>query len=337
MLKPVRSVGIVLETVEDALKVGAEPDALYHWREPDEIAEIREAIKSYGFDVRLIGTPADFCLAVPELKKQFDFIFNLSVGFLSRFRLSLSPALCETAGIPYSGADPYTKMVSQNKHLMKSFLDALGMPTPEWIYLHSMDAADSLTGRLPEFPLIIKPACEGSSIGIAPDSVAGNREELAAKVRRLMAGTGMPAIVERFVTGREFKVGVIGNRGVEFMGLIEDVDSGGGRLGREFLTFDLKKRGRMGKRPRDIGQPEFALLKKDCAYLTRIFEPLDYCVFDVRVDSEGRHYFLELNADATLHPRRTLAECCALNGISYRDMIGMILRTSFKRWGIPWK
>ena len=61
---------------------------------------------------------------------------------------------------------------------------------------------------------------------------------------------------------------------------------------------------------------------------------MDFGTFDIRVNRNGEYYFLEFNTDATLHPDKTLAKCCVLNGVSYEKMIAEILKTSFERWGI---
>src|SRR5574339_572753 len=155
MKKAVQSIGVVLEQLEDAKAVGRPLSELYHWREPEEIEAVTQALRSHGFSVTLLGTPANLCTNIDKTRAEVDFIFNISVGFITRFRMSQGPALYELLQIPYSGADPYSKMVSQNKQLTKALLDRLGIPTPPWAFLQSIDdlpAADLLS-----FPMIVKP------------------------------------------------------------------------------------------------------------------------------------------------------------------------------------
>lgn len=324
----------MLETRDDAVTTGNENlDSLYHWREPEEIAAMIDVIQSLGFETLILGTPAKVCSEAGTLKQRVDFIFNLSVGFQSRFRLALGPALYELSGVPYSGADPYTKMISQNKQVMKSFWDKLGIPNPEWIYLHRPDDIEKAV--FPKFPLIIKPAYEGSSIGVPAEAVVYKRTDLEERVRWLFHDLKMPVLVERFVSGKEYKVGVIGDKEIQFLGMLEDVCDGK-PMGDKFLYFQAKTAGSFGKVKRDINLPEFLNIKRDCLRIYDLFMPVDYGTFDIRVDADGKHYFLEFNADATLHPRRTLAECCRLNGVEYREMIAGILKSAFQRWQIPW-
>lgn len=329
-----RTIGIVLETRDDAQSLGANLDTLYHWREPEEIESIISAIHSIGFIPVLLGTPADFCNQQVDGVKKIDFVLNLSVGFKTRYRLSLGPSLYELKGLAYSGADPYTKMVSQNKHLMKSFWLKQGIPTPEWTYLHSEN--DLKNAVFPEFPLIIKPAYEGSSIGVNPDSLVHSEEQLNKRVIELFRTLKIPVIAERFIIGNEYKVGIIGNEIIKFIGLIEDVDTNGNSLGEDFIYYNAKTEGFFDKKSCDINEPGFLRLREDCLMIYRYFMPVDYGTFDIRVDQNGNHYFLEFNADATLHPRRTLARCCDLHGVAFETMIRMILETSFERWGIKW-
>lgn len=330
----VKRIGIVLESRDDALKTGiTDLDQLYHWREPEEIAAITGAIEQLGFTPVILGTPADLCARVTEIKGQVDFIFNLSVGFRTRFRLGLGPALYELAGIPFSGADPYTKIVSQNKHLMKSFWEKCGIPTPEWVYLH--ESKEMENAAFPAFPLIVKPTFEGSSIGIPDCAVVKNRYDLETRINGIFRQYQMPVLVERFISGREYKVGVIGNEEIRFIGLIEDLCNGE-PLQDKFLYYQAKTAGWFGKEKRELSCSGFSTLVEDCRKIYRYFLPVDYGTFDIRVDDEGRHYFLEFNADATLHPHRTLASCCRLHGMEYPEMIRVILESSFQRWGISW-
>ncbi|MCP4658627.1 MAG: D-alanine--D-alanine ligase [bacterium] len=327
----IRTVGIVLETREDAEACGKPLDTLYHWREPDEIAAICGAIERAGFATEIIGTPQQLVRELPHIRQRIDLIFNLAVGFISRSRMALGPALYELAGLPYSGADPYARMLSQNKELLKSFMTQLGIPTPPWVYLSS---PDELGPGLPDFPLIVKPAYEGSSIGITADAVVADRETLRQRVGRLFSELQMPVIVEQFIVGHELKVGFIGSREPRFRGIIEDVGSDGSPLGERFLYFDIKTAGRFGKQARDLAAPRHARLLADCERLYQHFQPLDFGLFDIRIDGDGNHFLLELNADATLHPERSLVRCCELNGVPFDAMIEMILGSAMERWDL---
>lgn len=188
----IRTVGIVLETEADALEMNRNMEHLYHWRVPHEIEAVVESIKALGYQVKVIGTPEQYLLDYETIKETIDFIFNMSVGFISRFRLAQGPMLYETGNIPYSGADPpYTKMTTQNKHIFKSFMDKMGgIGTPSWHYVHHPNQLD--LSQLPPRPLFVKPAYEGSSIGINEDSKILDENKLVDHIKALYDDLGMP-------------------------------------------------------------------------------------------------------------------------------------------------
>lgn len=328
----VRRLGLVLERRSDALATGRPLDQLYHWREPEELEAMVQAFQALGYTVKILGTPRELLANLTEARHSVDFLVNLSVGFLNRSRLAEGPALYQLAGLPYWGADPYTKMVSQHKELTKSFLDHLRLPTPPWCYVHpggNTDRALSLG-----FPLLVKPAFEGSSIGIGPEAVVRDAQALHARILAIHDELGMPVVVEKFIPGREVKVGMVGHEAPRFTGIIEDTLGDGSPMGDQFLYFGAKKAGDFGKIPRDVDALEFRTLLADCQRIYRTFLPLDYATFDVRIDEAGQHHFLEFNADATLHPQRTLAQCAALHDLSYQDLLRIILETAFTRQGL---
>lgn len=336
----INTIGIVFESREDALKAAeaivkkehVNIDVLYHWRENEEIDAVVGAIRNMGFEVRILGTPLDIVSNMSIVKKQVDFIFNLSRGFRKRFRLSTAPAIYEAAGIPYSGADPYTKMVCQNKHLMKSLWEKMNIPTPPWVYIDDLSKIKDI--ELPEFPLIIKPAYEGNSIGINANAVAYNKEELYTKIEAINCTLRAPLIIEKFISGKEFQVVFIGNQNKKFIGMLEYLNADGSPLKNEFIYFNAKLNGNYYQVKRNINLPEYEHLKSDCESVYDIFLPVDYGTFDVRMDDYGNHYFMEFNADDSLHPNGTFAKCCKLNDIEYEDMISCILETAFKRWNL---
>lgn len=330
-------IGLVFETQADAeaqLAAATNTDAdlshYYHWREPFELDAVEDAIAALGHRVVRVGTPAAMALHLEHWTTELDFVFNLSVGFVDRFRLSAAPMLFELAGLPYSGADPYTKMISQNKHLLKSQFQQLGVPTPAFAVAvpdHYPAAADR-----PPFPCIVKPVAEGSSVGVWTDSVVRDETELRKALERVWTQLGMDALVESFITGRELKVVILGDHKPVFEGIIEDVDDAGQSLGERILHFDDKSTGAMQKRSIDASDPTMAAVLADCRRVYQHFLPVDYASFDLRLDESGQHYFLEFQADATLHPERTLARCCELNGLPYAEAIQTILRTALNRY-----
>ena len=328
----VKNIGLVLETKEDALKTNLDLDWLLHWREEGEIEAIRQAIEKLGFHTLILGTPEHFCQNLDSLKNKVDFIFNLSVGFMSRFRQAKACMLYELTQIPYSGADPYSRLVCQNKQLLKSFLDKLNIPSPSWVYIDNMSTIENTL--FPSFPLIVKPSCEGTSVGIYKESLVQNNKDLKDRIQFILEELRMSVVVEQFISGREFKVCFIGNEEIRFKGIMEDVLEDGSSLKDNFLFIHAKKEMTFSKKRMDVDDALFTGLMKDANRIYQHFLPLDYGVFDLRMDAGSNPYFIEFNADASLHPDRSLAQCCKLNNIPFDAMIEMILCNSLERWGI---
>ena len=200
-----------------------------------------------------------------------DFIFNLSSGFRKRFRTSKAPAIYEAAGIPYCGADPYTKMICQNKHLMKSLWDKLGIPTPPWAFIEDISKLKRV--ETSHYPLIIKPANEANSIGINANAVAYNKEELMSKVETIYSTLQQPLIIEKFITGREYKVFIIGNKREKFIGIIEYLRMNGAPLNNEFIYFNAKLNGDYHEVKREINLKEFKHIKSQCEAIYNMLLP----------------------------------------------------------------
>lgn len=327
-------IGLVFETQADAeaaMRQQGKSDLslFYHWREPFELDAVQAAIESAGHDVVRIGTPRSMAVDLPRWQREVDMVFNMSVGFTDRFRLAAGPMLFELAGVPYSGADPYTKLISQNKHLLKSQFDQMGIPTPACVVApHGLAPQDS---PIPAFPCIVKPVAEGSSVGVWPESVVHSYPELLIALERLWNAVSMDALIESFVAGREIKVVLLGDRDQGWEGIIEDVDGTGQPLGDRILHFDAKSSGALDKRAIPASAPAMATVLNDCWQIYERFSPVDYASFDLRITPDGQHYFLEFQADATLHPERTLARCCELNGLPYAEAIQLILRSAISR------
>jgi D-alanine-D-alanine ligase len=330
----IKTIGLLYETLEDAHKLELPIEFLHHWREPREIAAIENAIQKAGFTTVHIGTPQHLINNISSIRKSVDFIFTLSVGFVSRFRQAFGAMACELAGIPYTGADPYAKITGQNKHLAKALFDKFGVRTPQWTYIHDLTMVAG--SSFPEFPVIIKPAYEGTSIGITAHSVVYTYNELIKQLKYILNVVKIPAIVEKFIIGKEYKLGIIGNDLPLFEGIFEDVHKDGTSLKNDYLHYTGKKEGMYLKEKRDIYSHGFSEVRRSCNFLYQLLCPLDYGVFDIRQSEDGDFFIIEFNTDATLHPDRTLAQCCQMHGISYEQMIEYILQTAFQRQGIPW-
>ena len=149
-------------------------------------------------------------------------VFNVAEGLRGRGREAQVPAVCELLGIPYTGSDPLTLALTLDKDLAKRVIATHGLATPRHLLVARL--ADLPGGGEPgglAFPLIVKPAWEGSSKGVRLASRVTNPDALREQVAFVLGGYGGPALVEEFCEGEEFTVGVIGNESPRVVGVMQ--------------------------------------------------------------------------------------------------------------------
>jgi D-alanine-D-alanine ligase len=137
-----------------------------------------------------------------------DLCFNLCEGHFGDSRESHVPALLEMMRLPYTGASVLGLALTLDKPMTKRVLNAHGLPTPRFQVFTSPD--EPLDPAL-AFPLFVKPAHEGSGIGVSGDSRVDDEAALRRQVELVLSGYREPALVERYVDGRELTIGLLGN------------------------------------------------------------------------------------------------------------------------------
>jgi D-alanine-D-alanine ligase len=180
-------------------------DSEAEYDSPSTIDAIRRAIESYGHEVvELEATPELPAIAAGS---QLDLVFNIAEGIRGRSRESQIPALLELLDIPYTGSDPATLSITLDEALAKRMVRQAGVPTPDFMLMRTGNE------RLPRslcFPVIVKPNIEGSSKGVDPANVAQTEEDLRSRAQSMITTYRQPVLVEAFLSGREFTLGLLG-------------------------------------------------------------------------------------------------------------------------------
>lgn len=323
------TVGLLFESRKDILshrRRNIPADFLHHWREPEEVSALTKALSLLGHKVELIG-PLSKLLSLTQNRIPWDLVWNLSVGVLSRNRTALAPALLETLGIPYLGADSTTKSIALNKEYLKPVAAHLNVPTPEWVALSS---GEMLTTRPPWKHFVIKPSCEGYSIGLASFSRRSPLPLINKHLRSIWRHLGARVLVERLIDGREITISLI--EGDPGYGAAEARRRDGRPLGRDLLDLSAKTGGGITRVPVSGNDRVLGQCLKAARGIMAELAPMGYASFDFRIAKNGKVYLIDVNADATLHPRRSFALGFQYNGISYLEMISRILAAGLKRW-----
>ena len=309
---------------------GGAEDTEAEYDAPKTIEAIKAAIASFGHEVvELEATPE-----LPQIvaASQVDVAFNIAEGIKGRNRESQIPALLELVDIPYTGSDPAALSLALDKGLAKRIVAQAGVATPAFLVM--------TTGkeRLPKgfrFPAMVKPVAEGSSKGVLPSSVVEDEAQLREVAREMAGRYRQGALVEQFLTGREFTVGLLGERRPKVLPPMEivflDPDNP-----RPIYTFDHKLDWSQEIRYDAPAKVDPPLLKEIERAARTAFQALgcrDVARVDLRLDADGKVNFIECNPLPGLTPG--WSDLCLIAesaGMDYRTLVGEILAPAIRRW-----
>ena len=302
----------------------------------ETVDRIASALRNAGHEPVKMGGGRRFveqALAASRPPRLIDLVFNIAEGRNSRSREAHVPAVCEMLGIPYTHSDPLTLALSLDKPLAKRVAASFGVPTPPDICVERL--ADLDAQPLPPFPLIAKPAWEGSSMGIRRHSRCTTRGELREQVAFLLAHYRGAVIVERFLTGVEATVGIVGTgAAAEFLGVMEIAPrhtSAG-----EFIYSLEVKRDYLEEVdyhvPPRLPAPVNDAICRTALGAYRAIGCRDVGRVDVRLDAEGVPTFIEVNPLPGLNPASSdLPILTGRLGISYETLIATIVEKAIAR------
>ena len=311
------------------------PDALEdseaEYDSPTTLQAIREAIASWGHEVvDLEATPE-----LPSLlaSTPLDLVFNIAEGLKGRNRESQVPALLELLDIPYTGSDPATLSIALDKGLAKKIVRQHGIQTPNFQLMTT--GKERLLKDFTKFPLIVKPVAEGSSKGVVSKSVCSTEGELRDAVREILDRYQQPALVEDYIAGREFTVGLLGEKRpkvlvpmeVVFLDKSEKTPVYSFQHKLEWndrIRYDVPAKLDPAQLERLRSASRAAFMALGCRDVARI---------DFRMDEKGRIFFLECNPLPGLTPGWSdLVLIAKGSGIDYRNLIGEIMSGAIRRY-----
>jgi D-alanine-D-alanine ligase len=325
------------------------PDAANEFDTPHGVRCLMDALRADGHDPVFIQ--ADERAYSRFLECDFDIVFNLAEGVTvgrqlmrGESRESHIPCMLELLGIPYTGSGPLCLALCLDKVRTKEICLLYGIPTPRYQVFTRPD--DWLHDGL-RFPLIAKLSCEGSAIGLSYGNVADTPAQLYERVAYLLETYQQPVLVEEYIEGREFTVGVLGNdeplvlpvveikfnpgipRNISLQGYFsEDIKA-------RFDPAELTAEYNHGRQvPAQIGDDLRRRLTELSVRAFRALDCRDWCRMEYRMDREGHLYILELNPIAGIEPGYHLPAAAEAAGISYNQLILMILGFALKRYGM---
>jgi D-alanine-D-alanine ligase len=320
-------VGLTYDLREEYLALGYGEEETAEFDRWDTIEAIERTLQDLGYETDRIGNAMNLTRRL-VLGDRWDMVFNIAEGLNGFGREALVPALLDAYDLPYTFSDPLVLSLTLHKAMAKRVVRDLGIPTPDFFVVEKeSDVAQIDFG----FPLFVKPLAEGTGKGITAASKVLSRRRLDIMCRNLLAIYRQPVLVERFLPGREFTVGILGSGadavsiGVIELLLKENAEP-------EVYSYVNKEQCEELVEYRLVDD---AVSQKAAELALMAYQGLgcrDAARVDLRVDENGMPSFIEINPLAGLHPGHSdLCIIAAKVGMTYASLIRAIMSSATAR------
>ncbi|MBN2420223.1 MAG: D-alanine--D-alanine ligase [Deltaproteobacteria bacterium] len=320
-------VGITYDLQDYYLGHGMSEEDAAEFDRPDTIEGIENAVRNLGFKTDRIGKIFELTrrLAAGD---RWDMVFNIAEGIRGFGREAQVPALLDAYNIPYTFSDPLVLSLTLHKGMTKHVIRDIGVPTPDFQVVNSLKDLEKC--RLP-FPLFAKPVAEGTGKGIGSDSKIKDSKGLFEACKFILDTFRQPAILESFLPGREFTVGITGTgEKAVSTGIMEVVLQKG--ADPDSYSYANKKHYETRVQYRLATDQEAQKAVETALDAWRGLGCRDGGRVDLRSDENGIPNFLEVNPLAGLNPEISdLPILCGLNGITYQELIKRIMDSALER------
>ncbi|MGR8978840.1 MAG: D-alanine--D-alanine ligase [Gammaproteobacteria bacterium] len=275
-------------------------------------AAVYEALKRLGVNAEAIdvtGSPIDALAG-----KEVDRVFNIIHGRGGED--GVLQGVLEAMKIPYTGSGVMASALSMDKLRTKLCWNGYGLNTPRWCLLKDAGDIDACIETL-GFPVIVKPALEGSSIGM---SKAGNRDELV-KSFELAASYRCDVYAESWVTGKEYTVAILDGEALPVIRL---------ETPNEFYDYDAKYNASTTQYhcPCGLSEEDETGLKSVAATAGRVIGVKGWARVDVFIDESGRYQLIEINTVPGMTDHSLVPMAARQAGISFEELVWRILETT---------
>jgi D-alanine-D-alanine ligase len=324
-------IGLTYDLKDDYLKEGFSKEETAEFDSIETIEAIESSLLSLGYETERIGNSKQLIKKLAS-GKTWDMVFNIAEGMYGTGRESLVPALLDEYRIPYTFSDPLVLSLCLHKGITKSIVRNHGIATADFEIIEDERGLEAIELS---YPLFIKPACEGTGKGIDGSSKIDSPEGLKATVPRLLAAYKQPLLVETYLPGREFTVGITGTgEDSRCVGAMEVLLKKGAR---EELIYSYYNKSNY-EQIIDYCIPEKEVLDSCSEMALAVWKSLgcrDAGRIDMRMDDKGILNFMEVNPLAGLNPIHSdLPIIARLNAISYEAIIDEIMKSAQKRMSV---
>jgi D-alanine-D-alanine ligase len=299
-------------------------------------AAVRRSLSEAEFGVAVVGVRDDPSALLDALRDHSpDVVVNLFEGTARREETEAYVAgLLEWLDIPFTGCPSRTLSLARDKAQTKHLLKGAGLPTPGFFLIQ-----DEAVPRCPlAWPVIVKPANQDASVGLDHGSVVTGQPQLLERVAALLRTYGPPVLVEEYIGGREFNVGVVEAPELRVLPISEIEFAYADAGSWPIVTYDAKWqpesrdfRATPPRCPADV-EPQLAeRLSRLATAAYRLLGCRDYARVDFRVREPDQAYILEVNPNPDLSPAAGLANALACGGVGYADFVVQMVRHALAR------
>ncbi|MEM2029114.1 MAG: ATP-grasp domain-containing protein [Candidatus Bathyarchaeia archaeon] len=319
---------------------GEEIDYLAEEEVLDQVKAVQEALEKLSVNYQLLPVRDDIEEVIKGLKSyKPDVVINLCEGFMGDSSLEMHiPSILEIMRIPYTGSPPLTLGLCQNKGLAKAVLRAYGVSTPNYRVITTREnIPEDAEGLSP--PLMVKPLREDASIGISRRSFVRNHMELKSQVERIISLYGQPALVEEYISGREFNVSILGNEKPIILPISEIIfDFNDEPKIVDYAAKWIKESEEYAKTrpvcPAELSGEIKSRVENAALKAYKILGCRDYARVDIRLESKTETpYILEVNPNPDISPEAGFTRSLRAAGIPFEDFIKRILDFALERAG----
>lgn len=317
--------GVTYDLRDDYRALGYSEEETAEFDAEVTIAAICDALKSLGHRPVRIGNIRKLTEALSK-GERWDAVFNMCEGLKGWGREAQAPALLEAYDIPYVFSDPLTLALTLDKAMTKRVVRDAGVPTADFTVVEREADETALA-----FPLFVKPVAEGSGKGVGARSLVKDRAELAAAVAALRTQFRQPVLVEEFLPGREFTIGITGSGDDAAVLGISEIVAKAGYVGH---GYGLQNKEDWEDRVALLPATDAAALAAGDVALAawKVLRCRDGGRVDVRQDRHGQPSFIEVNPLAGIRPGYSdLCFIAEQQGLSYQALIGKFVDSFLRR------
>ena len=324
------TVGLTFDLKDDYLRIGYSHEEVAEFDSIETIDTLDDTLTSLEYEVIRIGNLFGLVKFLNS-GKRCDIVFNICEGMYGIAREAQVPCLLDAYRIPYVFSEPDVLNFTLDKALTKLVLKEAGILTAPYQVIHRMEDTEKIEL---DYPLFVKPVAEGTSKGIDGHSLVENESDLIKAVSYLFETFKQPVLVESFLPGREFTVGVLSSgdesRAIGAMEIILNE-----KTPHPIYSYSVKKDWEKYVSYRIADDPVAIECVEQAVRIWKIIKGKDAGRIDFRLDSQGRPNFIEVNPLAGLNPTYSdLPILARLKGIDYKEIITDIMDSAIKRAGL---